>query len=155
MIYLDVLQLLALMGVKSKLTILFGLYFLQGLPYGFQIKFLPLLLRDRNFSLSKIGLSRLLSLPWLLKPAIAPLVDGYGSLNSWITICLSGIAATYTIPALVGAQNTSVILCSVLCLNINMLASVQDIAVDALTIRLLKAEDLGRNNTLILLTEAQ
>ena len=153
MIYLDVLQLLALMGVKSRLTILFGLYFLQGLPYGFQIKFLPLLLRDRNFSLSKIGLSRLLSLPWLLKPAIAPLVDGYGSLNSWITICLSGIAATYTIPALVGAQNTSVILCSVLCLN--MLASVQDIAVDALTIRLLKAEDLGRNSTLILLTEAQ
>lgn len=43
------------------------LYFLQGLPYGIQIKFLPILLRNNGVSLTNIALFKLLFLPWTLK----------------------------------------------------------------------------------------
>ena len=50
-----------------NLCLLWILYFVQGLPFGFQSKSLPLLLRERGFSLSQIGYANLLSIPWTLK----------------------------------------------------------------------------------------
>ena len=41
----------------SKLGLLGALYFSQGLPFGFFTQGLPVLLRQRGFSLAEIGLS--------------------------------------------------------------------------------------------------
>ena len=130
------------MNLNSRLAILFGLYFLQGLPYGLQVKFLPLILRNEKFSLSLIGFSRLLSLPWLLKAAFAPVVDRCCSLHIWITVCLSGTAVLYAIPAITGAKYTMLLLSCVF--GLNVFAAIQDIAVDALAMKLLHLQDLGK-----------
>src|SRR5215208_5583105 len=76
-------------GSASALALLSVLYFAQGLPFGVQAIALPVYLRAAGVSLTSIGLSGLLSAPWLLKPMWAPLVDRYGSerfgrRRSWI-----------------------------------------------------------------------
>lgn len=123
-------------------VVLLLLYFGQGLPYGFQVKLLPLLLRKQNFSLSKVGLSRLLSLPWIFKFMIAPLIDNLWSLNSWImsgSIAMSLLCFT---SAFMGVSNTFVLLFCVLWMNLT--SAVQDVAVDTYAISLLKPSDLGK-----------
>ena len=74
---------------KNKLAFLLALYFVQGLPFGFQAKALPIYLREQGVGLTEIGLLGALALPWMLKALWAPLVDRYGSTRfgrrkSWI-----------------------------------------------------------------------
>ena len=126
---------------KNSVSLLFLLYFLQGLPYGFQVKFLPLLLRARNLSLSRVGLTRLLSVPWVLKFLIAPLVDRSGLLHLWISSSLAGMAALFCFSAVAGINDASTLLCCVF--GLNVLSAAQDVAVDALAMQRLKSCDLG------------
>lgn len=123
-------------------TLLFLLYFGQGLPYGFQVKLLPLLLRKQSFSLSKVGLSRLLSLPWIFKFTVAPLVDNLWSLSSWIMSGLLVMSVLCFVSALVGVSNTFVFLLCVFWMNLT--SAVQDVAVDAFAISVLNPSDLGK-----------
>lgn len=58
-----------------KSFVLGVLYFIQGLPYGLQDKFIPLMLIMKGHSHSTVALTRLLLLPWLMKPLFAPLID--------------------------------------------------------------------------------
>src|SRR3954462_7362974 len=81
-----------------KLGILWTLYFVQGLPFGFQATALPVYLRAAGLSLTGIGLASALSLPWSLKIFLAPLVDRYGSARmgprrSWILPLQLGLLA--------------------------------------------------------------
>lgn len=128
-------------------ALLFLLYFGQGMPYGFQVKLLPLLLRKQNFSLSKVGLSRLLSLPWIFKFMIAPLIDNLWSLNSWISLGSVAMALLCFISAFIGVSNTWVLLNCVLWMN--LISAVQDVAVDAFAISQLKPSDLGKDACLL------
>ena len=66
-------------GTARKLGILWALYFVEGLPFGFQATALPTYLRDAGVSLTGIGLATALAVPWMLKVFWAPLVDRYGS----------------------------------------------------------------------------
>ncbi len=59
----------------QKTASLAVLYFVQGLPYGFQDKLVPLVLIERGHSASSVALTRLLLLPWLAKPLLAPLIE--------------------------------------------------------------------------------
>ena len=73
----------------DRLGILWTLYFVQGLPFGFQATALPVYLRSSGMSLAGVGLATALALPWSLKPLWAPLIDRYGSARlgrrkSWI-----------------------------------------------------------------------
>lgn len=140
-IYLDGVA--TIFKMASSDVLLFLLYFGQGLPYGFQVKLLPLFLRKHKFSLSKVGLSRLLSLPWIFKFTIAPLIDKLWSLNSWITLGSLIMAVICFASAWVGEHNTLLVLFWVLWMNIT--SAVQDVAVDAYAIYLLEPEDLGKN----------
>lgn len=59
-----------------KTTLILGLlYFVQGFPYGFQDKFIPLLLIINGHSPSIVCLTRLLMIAWVLKIFAAPLID--------------------------------------------------------------------------------
>src|SRR5688572_28677154 len=64
--------------IKLKtLSFLTLLYFVQGLPFGFQATALPVFLRQEGVSLTNIGLLGLLATPWLLKVLWAPGVDRF------------------------------------------------------------------------------
>jgi hypothetical protein len=65
------------------LVVLWVLYFVQGLPFGFQSKSLPLLLRERGFTLRHIGYANLLSVPWTCKFLVSPFVDRWGVGSPW------------------------------------------------------------------------
>lgn len=127
-----------------------ALYFVQGMPYGFQVTALPIYLRSQGVSLVKIGLLGLLALPWMLKALWAPLVDRYGSRRfgrrrSWIVPMQAGLAATCAVAAFVSPQEHLPVVLGLIFL-MNLFAATQDIAVDGLAVDLLKSSELGMGN---------
>lgn len=138
------------MPTARRIGLLFGLYFAQGMPYGFQVGALPTYLAEQGYSDTLIGWSTALSLPWLLKLLWAPAVDRYrsgplGARKTWIVplqlgIALAAVAASFT------PLDTSLIalLCTVFVMN--LMAATQDIAVDGLAVDLLRESELGYGN---------
>jgi len=137
-------------GTHRKLGILWALYFVQGLPFGFQATALPVYLRAADFSLTSIGLVSIVSVPWMLKVFWAPLIDRYGSASfghrrSWIVplqigLVICCLAAAQAAPA----ANHAPLL--ILVLLMNFFAATMDIAVDGLAVDLLDRGELGKGN---------
>ncbi len=134
----------------GKLGILWTLYFVQGLPFGFQATALPVYLRSAGMSLEGIGLAIGLSLPWSLKLFWAPVVDRYthgrlGRRRSWIVPLQILLALTCLAAALVPPEKglTPILL---LVLAMNLFAATMDIAVDGLAVDVLEIRDLGHGN---------
>ena len=137
-------------GRARKLGILWALYFVQGLPFGFQATALPVYLRDAGVSLTGIGLATALAVPWMLKVFWAPLVDRYGSRRfgrrrSWIVPLQLGLAACCAAAALV-PPGEGLTLLLLLVLLMNLFAATMDIAVDGLAVDLLELPELGKGN---------
>jgi PAT family beta-lactamase induction signal transducer AmpG len=133
----------------KKLAPLFVLYFSQGLPFGFQATAFPLLLRERGASLTTVGFSGLLALPWLTKALWAPVVDrffspGFGRRKSWIV----PMQGTLVVLCALAAHTRDLRTLALLILAMNFCAATQDIAVDALAVSLIGDEDLGPLNAL-------
>ena len=136
-------------GSVKKLLPLLLLYFSQGLPFGFQVTALPLLLREQGVSLKAIGFASLLAAPWLAKALWAPLVDGYGSARfgrrkSWIV----PMQAALVVSAFVAAHVTEPETLVVIIFFMNLFAATMDIAVDALAVSWLDPKELGPGNAL-------
>lgn len=138
------------MTTRGKLVLLGSLYLSQGLPFGFLTQAVPVLLREAGASLTTIGDTSLLMLPWLLKALWAPLVDRTGSerfgrRRSWIVplqlltaTVLIGLALAEpedAIPWLLGATFLTA-----------LLGSTQDIATDGLAVEVLSDADRGLGN---------
>ena len=136
-------------GPRS-VALLGALYFVQGMPFGFQANALGAYLRVNGASLATVGFASLLAAPWLFKALWAPIVDRTGSARfgrrkSWIVplqalLALTCIAASFVrlpeqLPVLLG-----------LVLLMNFCAATQDIAVDGLAVQLLGERDLGLGN---------
>jgi PAT family beta-lactamase induction signal transducer AmpG len=134
----------------SRFAVLFVLYFVQGLPYGFQTAALPIYLRETGISLTGISLAGALSLPWMLKIFWAPMIDRWyqprlGRRRSWIlpmqiALACACVAAAYTEPE----RHLVPLLGLVLCMN--LFAATMDIAVDGLAVELLAGRALGYAN---------
>jgi predicted MFS family arabinose efflux permease len=139
-------------SATSKLALLGTLYFSQGLPFGFFTQGLPVLLRQRGFSLAQIGFSSLLAAPWALKWLWAQKVDrhfgaSFGRRKSWIVplqlltavvlLVLAAVGGFASMPLLIGAV-----------LLLNLLAATQDIATDGLAVELLAPGERGLANGL-------
>ncbi|XP_061294232.1 major facilitator superfamily domain-containing protein 3 isoform X1 [Bos javanicus] len=139
------------MAMLGKLLPLAGLYLVQGLPYGLQSGLLPVLLRARGLSLTRVGLAKALYAPWLFKLVWAPLVDKWGSSRGWLALStaalglLCGLLATLP-PAGPGGAALPVPVAALLLL-LNLAAAVQDVALDMLAVRLLEPAELGPGNT--------
>ena len=121
------------------------LYFLQGIPYGFQVKYLPLVLRKQGHNLNIISFINLVSLPWILKFAWAGLFDRYaGNGKAWILACLFWLSVVSGLLS----YSVQILWLSVVALFLlSFLAASMDIAVDALAIRHFQAKDLGKSKT--------
>jgi MFS family permease len=126
------------------------LYFAQGLPSGLIAKGLPALLREQGVSLSVIGFSSLLALPWALKFAWAPFVDRYGSRKHWL---LAMNSLTMVLMLLIASRDFAVwvdvlpmLLAVLFCLNV--VTATQDIATDGHAVSTLKPEWRGLGNSI-------
>jgi len=129
----------------AKLGLLATLYFSQGLPFGFFIQALPVLLRKQGLSLPAIGLTSLLALPWALKFLWAPWVDRAERRKSWIVPLQLGAAVVMCEVALLDPSGLLwLVLASVLITN--LLAATQDVATDGLAIDMLDYDERGLGN---------
>jgi MFS family permease len=126
------------------------LYFAQGLPSGLIAKALPALLRDQGVSLSLIGFTSALALPWALKFLWAPLIDRYGTRRQW----LLGLNGLSMILMLVVASRDFAswiavlpwLLATLFCANV--VSATQDIATDGYAVTRLKPEWRGLGNSI-------
>lgn len=131
----------------SRLFTLLVLYFAQGLPFGFQVTALPLLLRERGVSLEAIGFAGVLTLPWMAKALWAPWVDRFGSIafgrrKSWIVPMQLGLVVC----ALIASRNEQLEVLLALVFVMNAFAATQDIAVDGLAVSWIRPSELGVAN---------
>ena len=131
-----------------KIGVLSSLYFVQGLPAGFQATALPTFLRQQGATTTLIGFLGVLALPWSLKVLWAPLVDSHwwpslGKRKSWI-LPMQGLLLASCLGAAVAHQNLPLFLG--LTLLMNACAATMDIAVDGLAVDLLREEELGHGN---------
>ena len=120
---------------RAALLALTGLYFAQGLPYGFFTQALPALLRQLGMSLEDIGLASLLAAPWALKFLWAPVLDRVGTARRWIlalqAIAALSVAALALTPPVEGASLGPLL---VAVLVVNFVAATQDVATDGLAV---------------------
>jgi len=126
------------------------LYFAQGLPSGLIAKALPALLRDQGVSLSLIGFTSALALPWALKFLWAPLIDRYGTRKQWLLV-LNGLSMALML--VVAAQDFEAwvdrlpwLLAVLFCANV--VSATQDIATDGYAITKLRPEWRGLGNSI-------
>jgi MFS transporter, PAT family, beta-lactamase induction signal transducer AmpG len=139
-------------SARAKLLLLGALYFSQGLPFGFFTQGLPVILRQRGYSLGAIGLSSLLAAPWALKWLWAPLVDRhyvsrFGRRKTWIVplqLCTVVVLLALAVSGALSSMKTLLVAIFVL----NLLAATQDIATDGLAVEMLAREERGWANGL-------
>jgi MFS family permease len=132
------------------ISLLFFLYFSQGLPFGFQATALPIYLRKEGVSLTAIGFTGLLALPWMIKPLFAPFVDRYyskrfGRRRSWIVPMQSGLLLSALFASMI-IDHTPITVLLISIFTMNFFSAIQDIAVDGLAVDLLSEKELGLGN---------
>lgn len=132
------------MITSRNIHLLAFLYFIQGLPYGLQARFLPIYLRTRGMSLTNVGLFKLLLVPWMCKALWAPLVDRIGTKKSWLIWSLMGLVVTCALGSCLEPQN--LVQLGILMMVLNLVTSTQDIAVDGLAIKILSSSELAMGN---------
>ncbi len=121
------------------------LYLAQGFPYGLINTTMPVAFSKAGVNLSKIGLLSLAGLPWTFKFLWAPLVDRLGGRRRWVAGCLvamAALAAAFSFE-FIGAATATI---WAIIIGIAFLSATQDIAIDAYSIELLTARELGAGN---------
>lgn len=131
------------MFLKNVVFLTF-LYFIQGLPYGLQARFLPVYFRSHGMSLTDISMFKLLLTPWMLKALWAPFVDKYGTKKSWLSWSMVGLVFTCLAGAFTPLKTIIPLACVLFLFN--LLTSTQDIAVDGIAIYILSESELGYGN---------
>ncbi len=122
-----------------------ALYFAQGFPYGIVNELFPLYLRQSGVSLAEIGLLSTVGLAWTWKVLWSPLVDRYGSYRGWMIGALVVIGNALLALSFVSPSRTNLFWAIVAI--IALASATQDIAIDALTIRVTPSTMLGPVNS--------
>ncbi len=135
----------------ERFRLITALYFTQWLGVGFLTIGLVAILREGGTSLATLGLLQTIGIIWPLKFLWAPLVDRYGSrrhghYRSWLVplqlgLVLSLLALT---PFVTPSDHLGPIIA--ICLVFVFFSATQDIAADAVAVRLLSAGDRGLGN---------
>jgi PAT family beta-lactamase induction signal transducer AmpG len=121
------------------------LYFSQGFPFGIYDRTMGIYLRSANVSLGEIGLVSSVGLAWTLKPLWAPLVDTRGTYRTWILGSLAVLTASCAMFAATPAASTLFWIAATL---LAFASATQDIAIDALTIRITPDNLIGKINSI-------
>src|SRR5919106_6038544 len=136
--------------MKARYVLLASLYTSQFLPLGFFYIALTAVLRREGVSLERIGLIHLLAILWVLKSLWAPLIDRYGwqrlgHYRGWL-ILLQGLMVLGVIGLIPIDVVTQPVLLFVLVALIALISATQDVAVDAVAVRLLEVSERGPAN---------
>ncbi|MEM9692271.1 MAG: MFS transporter [Myxococcota bacterium] len=136
---------------RATLGLIWCLYFVQGLPFGFLTKTVRALVYEHPEygSRSAATLVTGLALPWLLKLLWAPLVDRYhrprwGRRKSWLVPTQLLLSASLAGGAIAADRSLPALLLAVFVMNV--FAATLDIAVDGLAVDCLAERDLGHGN---------
>jgi len=125
--------------------------FSSGLPLYVLVTLIPAWLRSEHIDLSTIGLLSLVTLPYTLKFAWAPLLDRYrppflGRRRGWTLITqvllLLGIGFVGASRPAVSMQNIAILMFA-----ISLFSATQDVALDAYRREMLSDEQLGIGNS--------
>lgn len=128
-----------------KVFVLIALYLAQGLPFGFFTQALPALMRDAGYSLKAISVAGLLYLPWALKFLWAPYLDHRGTRRAWLlTLQICSVIAALMLAGIDSSRGLAIVFVAVFVFN--LIAATQDIATDALAVRLLDVRERGLAN---------
>jgi PAT family beta-lactamase induction signal transducer AmpG len=137
--------------LRSRLLIFGGLYFAQGVPWGFFTVAIALRLTSLGLSPAALGdLMFVAWLPWAGKPLLGPLVDriSFGRLGRrrpFILLAEAGMALTLLALAFANPLTERPLFSALLFLH-NLLAAAQDVGTDALAIDILPANERSRAN---------
>ena len=108
--------------------------------YGFQSRYLPLLMRKQGISLTSLGLYKLLLIPWICKFFISAfIVDKYRSKKFWLLFTMFMLSFL----SFMGIFFDSFYELAALIFLLNTASATQDICVDWYAISNLRQEDLG------------
>lgn len=135
----------------SGLLTLLSLYFIQGLPQGFQSVAVPVILTTQGVAIESITLlSVLLGLPWMIKLLWAPFVDvlywpALGRRRSWILPMQAGLALTCVAMTFMDIEGSVPLLLAMVTL-MSLFSATMDIAVDGYAIDTLSEHHLGYGN---------
>lgn len=140
------------MRLWHKVALLGGLYFAQGLPFGFFTKSLPALMRQMGAPLELIGLSSALFLPWALKFLWAPFVDRHywprvGRRRSWLLPMQAAMMGLLALMAL-WRPGMGLAPLMVVVVLVNLVSATQDIAADGLAVSVLDPAERPLGNAL-------
>jgi MFS transporter, PAT family, beta-lactamase induction signal transducer AmpG len=136
---------------RSRLALFAGLYFAQGVPWGFFT--VAIMLRMASMGLGPAAIGEIAStawLPWTLKPLLGPLVDRvsfgrFGRRRPYILLAELGMALSLLAMSFVDPAR-SLGLFGVLLFAHNLFAAAQDVGTDALAIHILPPEERGSAN---------
>ncbi|GAB3355283.1 MFS transporter [Micromonospora halotolerans] len=137
--------------MTGRLGTLTTLYVTQYLGVGFITVGLTAILRDGGTSLETLALLQIVGLVWPVKFLWAPILDRYGSRDrghyrSWLLVLQTGLvlALAALLPFDRPADQLGPVVA--VCLAYVLLSATQDIAVDAVAVRLLPAGARGTGN---------
>jgi MFS transporter, PAT family, beta-lactamase induction signal transducer AmpG len=132
----------------SVLLALLALYAAQGIPFGIAAEYLPVVMRSEHYSQTAIAAAAWLQLPWQLKVLWASLADrehrvSHARILLCIQVALAALLAGYGFSSFQNAPMFWFVLTALLAL----VASTQDVFVDALAVRTLPKSALGLGNS--------
>lgn len=135
----------------GRLTVFSLLYLSEGIPQGFSTVALAAYLRQQGAGLTEVGaIVAATFAPWAFKWAWAPLVDlirirALGPSRAWILLAQGMMVATMA--ALLGFDLVANIpLLTTLIIIHNVFAATQDVAIDAMAVRVLPPGEVGTAN---------
>lgn len=122
------------------------LYLAQGFPFGFVTELLPIYLRTSGWSRTEIGLIQTVALAWVWKFFWSPAIDAFASYRRWTAVMLAIITIAIAALALVPASSKTIVW--TLIAVIVFASATQDIAIDAMAIRITPEKLLGIINSI-------
>lgn len=120
------------------------LYFSQGFPFGIYDRVFGLYLRQQGVDLATIGLASTVGFAWTFKFLWAPLVELFGTYRTWILGSLAFLCGACALFATSRAASTGFWIAAIV---LALASATQDIAIDALTIRITPDEQIGKINS--------
>ena len=139
---------------RGRLAAFFLLYLTEGLPSGFTGTAIATQMRRQGLEPAAIGaFIGILYVPWAIKWAFGPFVDvlssdRWGRRRMWILLTQAMMVVTILAAMPVSFQS-HLWLFTVLILIHNVFSATQDVAIDALAVNVLRAEERGLANGLM------